>query len=260
MVRYYGHYSHVRRGKRKKQRWGERVALCRPAIPGDLHLLSFEIRARLRGELCLHFAAPAPISPGAPIFHPSPLHMAGSPNFDRLVPGAANQTPTTWCGESIFDSQGKILHKLSPEKQVLITITHPHLTSTETRRPCLERGAGVSLMLTGREQLRTLSLSEGGSRQQSMELTFQWDEAKAKANLQKHKVSFHEAKTVFNDSFLMTFPDPEHSAKEERYVNIGMSSKGRVLVVIHTERQGSIRLLSSRKATPKERKVYEGGG
>jgi len=100
--------------------------------------------------------------------------------------------------------------------------------------------------------------TEGGSRQQNMELTFEWDEAKAKANLRKHKVSFHEGKTVFNDSFLMTFPDPEHSGSEERYVNIGTSSKGRILVVIHTERGGSIRLLSSRKATANERKVYKG--
>jgi hypothetical protein len=92
-----------------------------------------------------------------------------------------------------------------------------------------------------------------------MELNFQWDEVKAKGNLRKHKVSFHEGKTVFSDSFLMTFPDPGHSASEERYINIGMSSKGRVLVVIHTERLGSIRLLSSRKATASERKVYEGG-
>jgi uncharacterized protein len=92
-----------------------------------------------------------------------------------------------------------------------------------------------------------------------MELTFEWDEVKAKANLRKHKVSFHEGKTVFNESFLMTFPDPEHSAREERYINIGMSSKGKILVVIHTERQRSIRLLSSRKATANERKVYEGG-
>lgn len=91
-----------------------------------------------------------------------------------------------------------------------------------------------------------------------MELTFEWAEEKAKANLRKHKVSFHEGKTVFNDSFLMTFPDPEHSAREERYINIGMSSKGRILVVIHTERHGSIRLLSCRKASTNERKVYEG--
>ncbi|MEW6667128.1 MAG: BrnT family toxin [Thermodesulfobacteriota bacterium] len=90
-----------------------------------------------------------------------------------------------------------------------------------------------------------------------MDLTFDWDEVKARANLRKHRVSFYEGKTVFNDPFLLTFADPEHSVREERYINIGMSSRGRMLVVIHTERGGIIRLLSSRKAAPHERKFYE---
>jgi len=59
-------------------------------------------------------------------------------------------------------------------------------------------------------------------------LTFEWHEEKAKENLKKHNVSFEEAKTVFNDPFLMTFPDPEHSGSEQRYINVGISSKGRV--------------------------------
>jgi uncharacterized DUF497 family protein len=88
-----------------------------------------------------------------------------------------------------------------------------------------------------------------------MELTFEWDEEKAKENLKKHRVSFQEAKTVFNDPFLWTFPDPEHSDIEERYINIGYSSKGRVLVVTHTERGGSIRIISCRKATASERRA-----
>jgi len=58
-----------------------------------------------------------------------------------------------------------------------------------------------------------------------MELTFEWDEEKAKANLRKHKVSFEEAKIVFNDPFLWTFPDPEHFESEERYIHIGRSLK-----------------------------------
>ena len=90
-----------------------------------------------------------------------------------------------------------------------------------------------------------------------MDLTFEWDEEKAKENLKKHKVSFEEAKTVFNDPFLMTFPDPEHSEKEQRYINIGCSSKGRVLIVIYTEREPNIRIIGCRKATTKERGVYE---
>jgi uncharacterized DUF497 family protein len=90
-----------------------------------------------------------------------------------------------------------------------------------------------------------------------MELTFEWDAEKAEGNIRKHKVSFEEAKTVFGDPFLMTFPDPEHSTGEQRYLNIGTSSKGRVLVVIHTERDANIRIISCRKATSKERRAYE---
>jgi len=69
-----------------------------------------------------------------------------------------------------------------------------------------------------------------------MKLTFEWDEDKAKVNYEKHKVSFGEGKTIFNDPFLLTFPDQEHSEYEQRYINIGISRKGRVLILIHTER------------------------
>ncbi len=90
-----------------------------------------------------------------------------------------------------------------------------------------------------------------------MPLTFEWDKEKAKENLRRHKVSFEEAKTIFNDPFLLTFPDPDHSEGEERYLNIGQSATGTTLIVIHTERQSRIRLISCRKATKKERKSYE---
>ena len=71
-----------------------------------------------------------------------------------------------------------------------------------------------------------------------MKLAFEWDEAKARENLKKHKVGFDEGKTIFNDPFLLTFPDIDTSDAEERYVNIGLSIRDRVLVLIHTERQG----------------------
>lgn len=92
-----------------------------------------------------------------------------------------------------------------------------------------------------------------------MKLIFEWDEAKAKANLMKHKVSFEEGKSIFNDAFLFTFPDDKHAENEERYVNVGLSAKGRILVLTHTERQGKIRIVSCRKATPRERSFYEEG-
>ena len=97
-----------------------------------------------------------------------------------------------------------------------------------------------------------------------MELVFEWDAKKAKANLKKHKVSFEEAKTIFNDPLLITFPDEEHSEAEERFISIGMSASDRVLLAVHTEREETedlliIRIISCRKATPSERRVYEEG-
>jgi len=92
-----------------------------------------------------------------------------------------------------------------------------------------------------------------------MELTFEWGEGKAKENLMKHKVPFDEGKTIFNDPFLLTYPDVDNSETEERYIDIGVSAKDRILVLIHTERQGKIRIISCRKATARERRDYEKG-
>ena len=92
-----------------------------------------------------------------------------------------------------------------------------------------------------------------------MKLTFEWDEVKARENLIKHKVPFDEGKTVFNDPFLLTYPDVDHSETEERYVNIGVSAKDQILVLIHAERQGKISIISCRKATVRERRNYEEG-
>lgn len=93
-----------------------------------------------------------------------------------------------------------------------------------------------------------------------MKLTFEWDEIKAKTNLKKHNVSFEEGKSIFNDPFLFTFPDNAHSLDEERYIDIGLSASGRVLVLTHTERHGKIRIINCRKATPHERSFYEESG
>ncbi len=90
-----------------------------------------------------------------------------------------------------------------------------------------------------------------------MKLEFEWNEEKAKVNLKKHRVSFDEAASVFSDPVLITFPDPLHSESEERYLSIGISLKGRVLIVAHTDRENKIRIISCRKATSLERKRYE---
>jgi uncharacterized protein len=90
-----------------------------------------------------------------------------------------------------------------------------------------------------------------------MELQFEWDEKKATTNISKHGVSFEEAKTVFNDPNSMTIPDPEHSINEERWIDIGLSTNGKMLIVSYTERGSTIRIISCRKVTARERKVYE---
>ena len=87
-------------------------------------------------------------------------------------------------------------------------------------------------------------------------MEFEWDKRKAAGNLKKHKVSFDEARTVFSDPFSITIDDPEHSADEFRFIDIGSSSDGTILVVSYTERN-KIRLISARKATKTERKTYD---
>ncbi len=90
-----------------------------------------------------------------------------------------------------------------------------------------------------------------------MGLQIEWDAAKAASNLRKHRVSFEEAATAFDDPLSLTIPDREHSASEERLVLLGAATSGRLLVVVHTERGDSIRIISARKATTRERKQYE---
>jgi len=90
-------------------------------------------------------------------------------------------------------------------------------------------------------------------------MEFEWNPDKAALNLEKHGVSFQEAATVFNDPLSMTFPDPDHSIGESRYVIIGLSRFGQLLVVAHTDRETKVRIISARKATRQERRFYEQG-
>jgi uncharacterized protein len=90
-------------------------------------------------------------------------------------------------------------------------------------------------------------------------LKFEWDEPKATGNLSKHGVSFDEAATVFLDSLAVSGSDPDHSHGEMRYVTFGSSQLGRLLAVFHTHRPGSIRIISARRMTRSERKIYEEG-
>ena len=90
-------------------------------------------------------------------------------------------------------------------------------------------------------------------------MEFEADPPKAAANLRKHKVSFAEAASVFGDAMALTFSDPDHSIGEERWLMFGMSRTGRILAVIYTERSGKYRIISARRATRHERKIYAEG-
>ena len=81
-------------------------------------------------------------------------------------------------------------------------------------------------------------------------MLFAWDEDKAAENQRQHRVTFEEAETVFDDPLAKTFLDPDHSEGEERYLEIGHSDKGRLLIVSYTERQGRIRLISCPYSNP----------
>ena len=90
-----------------------------------------------------------------------------------------------------------------------------------------------------------------------MPLRFEWDKQKASSNLEDHGISFHEAATVFADPLSITILDPDHSESEMRFIDVGLSHRGRLLVVSYTERGDHIRIISARTPTLRERKQYE---
>jgi uncharacterized DUF497 family protein len=90
-------------------------------------------------------------------------------------------------------------------------------------------------------------------------VTYEWDTAKAAANVRKHGVSFEEAASVFLDPAAITFLDPDHSQEEDRGITIGRSGRGRILFVAHTEREDRLRIISARRATRQEQEQYEEG-
>ena len=88
-------------------------------------------------------------------------------------------------------------------------------------------------------------------------MNFEWDPRKAAKNLRTHGFSFAEASTVFGDPLSLTIPDPAHSQVEDRFIVLGHSHQRKLLVVVHTERGDSIRIISARRAGRRERKSYE---
>ena len=90
-------------------------------------------------------------------------------------------------------------------------------------------------------------------------MNFEWDRMKAASNAEKHGVTFEEASTAFGDVLSFTIVDPDHSEDEDRYLLLGESYRGRLLVVMHTDRGNSVRLISARLASRSERRAYEQG-
>lgn len=89
--------------------------------------------------------------------------------------------------------------------------------------------------------------------EEEYEERFEWDKNKAQTNRRKHGISFEEAKTIFYDPLRLTFPELD----EDRFISIGESSFGRVLTVVHTEKEDVVRIISSRKSNSAERELYE---
>lgn len=90
-------------------------------------------------------------------------------------------------------------------------------------------------------------------------MRFEWDLSKARFNVSKHGISFEEASTIFGDPLSITCVDPDHSQEEARWVTIGVSTNLKTIVVVHTDRTETIRLISARLATKRERESYEQG-
>ena len=88
-------------------------------------------------------------------------------------------------------------------------------------------------------------------------MDFEWAPAKAAENLKKHGVSFKEGATVFGNPLSITYPDPDHSIDEDRFITIGESSHARLPIIAHTERRDNIRIISVREVTRRERQFYE---
>lgn len=89
-----------------------------------------------------------------------------------------------------------------------------------------------------------------------MDVQFEWDDVKARSNASKHGVTFAEAITIFAEPFLLTFFD-KHAEYEDRFISIGESEQRRLLLVVHVDRNATIRIISARRATRKERDTYE---
>lgn len=92
-----------------------------------------------------------------------------------------------------------------------------------------------------------------------MALRFEWDGKKALSNERKHGITFEEASTIFGDPLSITIHDPAHSIGEDRFITIGTSANDRLVVVVHTDYDDTIRIISARTATRSEIRQYKQG-
>jgi uncharacterized DUF497 family protein len=91
-------------------------------------------------------------------------------------------------------------------------------------------------------------------------MEFEWDPNKDRGNQEKHGISFDEAATAFDDELQVTIPDPDHSVGEFRYLTLGVTTTGRLIVVSHTEDEDDqVRIINARSASAQERRTYEEG-
>ena len=88
-------------------------------------------------------------------------------------------------------------------------------------------------------------------------MNFEWESEKAAENLERHGIAFEEAATAFGDPLSITIGDPDHSEAEDRFILLGMTFRGRLVVVVHTDRGENVRLISARLANRRERQSYE---
>jgi uncharacterized protein len=88
-------------------------------------------------------------------------------------------------------------------------------------------------------------------------IEFEWDPQKERSNIAKHRIAFTEATAIFFDPLAITVFDPEHSQDEERYITVGASASGCILMVAHTDRMDRIRIITARELTRAEKKAYE---
>lgn len=134
-----------------------------------------------------------------------------------------------------------------------LSMCHLHLTIERGYSERYDDSPNRALQRTAN---RSRSARRSVPKEMAMDLVFEWDEDNARSNEAKHGVAFHEGKTVFNDPFAVTIPDPDHSEYEDRWIDIGFSSKGRLVVVGYSERNDRIRIIGCRMATPGEQRRY----